>query len=719
MTASIETRRKRRGRRAGLVAMKRLLDLPAYAINGFAVACGIAIIQLVVHTLEGPQAAALALGGAVCASLADVPNTVARTWRVVSTAAVLSVLSSAVTLWLMPTPLAMGAAVALIAFAAMMATAWGARAGAAAFAPVLALIFAMAVPPRSAPLPELLLWSALGAAAYVAWASACAALLQRRYRAWALGDALAAAAGLLRARAELLASPAVGADDTHGMRAWIQGEAALAERLQGARDLVFAQPESARAEREIAIVLLTVELRDVLLTSGLDLDALVHDGGGRWILGRMSAALRGIADRLDAAALAVRSGAVPAATPALDVDAVFAHSPLTADDPRARLLPSLEGRLSRLDAEVRRIHALQRGEGAASPLSRNELQQFVTPEGWPLAALRAQWSGHSPVLRHAVRAGLALGSAFYLALALPWASHPQWLVLSVAVVLRGSLEQTLARRNARIVGTVLGCGVVLALSPVHSSAVLALVFVAAVGTAHAFVQRRYWLTACAASVMALLQSHLMLPAAGFAIPERVADTVLGAALAWAFSYVLPSWERRRLPGAIGGVLKELDDYAAHSLRLEPRDQVALRLSRRRAYDALALLAGALQRSSAEPRAVRLPLKEVAALIDHGQHLMAHLSMVRMTLATRRAELDRAAVAALAETQAALGRRLTPGATAPALPGDPDRLARLPSARAAEDIVPWLLRRLALLVHDAHRLHDSAAAALAAARRSVR
>ena len=150
----------------------------------------------------------------------------------------------------------------------------------------------------------------------------------------------------------------------------------------------------------------------------------------------------------------------------------------------------------------------------------------------------------------------------------------------------------------------------------------------------------------------------MLPAGGFAIPERVADTVLGAALAWAFSYVLPSWERRRLPDAITRVLKELGDYATHSLRLQPGDQVAQRLSRRRAYDALAVLAGALQRSSAEPRAVRLPLKDVAALIDHGQHLMAHLSMVRLTLATRRAELDQTAIAAVAQTQAALARCLT-------------------------------------------------------------
>jgi len=708
--------------------MKRLLDLPAYALNGLAVALGIALIQLVVGALAGPHAAALALSGAVCASLADVPNTVPRTWSRVSVAAILSVASAAVTLWLKPTPLLMGSAVASIAFAAMMAMAWGARAGAVAFAPILALIFIMAVPLGSASLPVLLLWNAVGGACYLVWSLLSGAALQRRYRALALGQALAAAAGLLRSRAELLTSPAVGADDNRSMQAWIQGETTLAERLQGARDFVFVQADNAQAQREIAILLLTVELRDVLLASRLDLDLLGHDRGSQWILGRVAGALHAIADGLDSAAATARRGqrrgVAPAPPARLDVDALFTNPPLAAHDARARLLPSLTDRMRRLDAELQRIHALQRGESATPALSRAELQHFVAPEGWPLAALRAQWSWRSPVLRHALRAGLALGSAFYIALTLPWASHPHWLVLSVAVVLRGNLEQTLARRNARVGGTLLGCAVVLALSPVHGNAALSLIFLAAVGIAHAFVLQRYWLTACAATVMALLQSHMMLPAGGFAIPERVADTVLGAALAWAFSYVLPSWERRNLPNAITRVLKELNDYAAHALRFEAGDQVAQRLSRRRAYDALALLAAALQRSSAEPRAVRLPLKDVATLIDHGQRLMAHLSMVRVTL--RRADLEQAAAAtALADTQAALARCLSLKAGAAAAPAgstataDIDELARLPADPPAEHILPWLLRRLALLVHDAQRIHDSAEIALRAVRRPAR
>ena len=121
---------------------------------------------------------------------------------------------------------------------------------------------------------------------------------------------------------------------------------------------------------------------------------------------------------------------------------------------------------------------------------------------------------------------------------------PHWLVLSVAVVLRGNLAQTLARRNQRVGGTLLGCLLVVGLARLPVVPWQGLVFLLAVGTAHAFVVRRYWLAAAAATVMALLQAQLMHPAGGLTVAERVADTVLGALSAAAQRSAA---ERRRAP----------------------------------------------------------------------------------------------------------------------------------------------------------------------------
>jgi uncharacterized membrane protein YccC len=703
-----------------LLPMNPVRRLPAFVLNGIAVAVGVGLIQLVISALAGSLAAQLALSGSVCASLGDVPNTVTRTFHRVSAAALLGAIAALVVALLRPHPVALGVGVGLIAFGAMMAMAWGARAGPVSFAPILSLVFSMAVPPTGQPLWELAAWNAVGGIAYLLWSLPTTLLLQGRYRVLALSQTLLAAAELLRARALVFESPPSDQADATAMQAWIKGEAALAERLQTARDFVFAEPDTDRARRDTAILLRAIDLRDVLLASRLDLELLGRDRAGQAVLRQVAEGLRRVADALDAAALALREGTRPAPLPegAFDFRDLFDDLPIPPEDPRTRLLPVVVRRLRSVSADVIRIHALLHGEREESPLTRADLQRFVAPEGWPLKALRAQLSWHSPVLRHALRTGLALASAYFIALLLPWASHPHWLVLSVAVVLRGNLEQTLTRRNARVLGTMFGCLVVVVLSITRSLAWLDLFFLVAVGAAHSFVNQRYWITATAGTVMALLQSHMIDPGAPLAIGERMADTVLGALLAWGFSYVLPSWERRSLPNAIARLLKELREYAAHAMSPQAAGAVEQRLARRRAYDALSALATALQRSAAEPKAVRVPLKEVAALLDHGQRLMAHLSMVRMMLSRGSAELRGGpAEQALAEARQALDASLdlaTSGA-APVDAASTEELVLLPMQAPAQDAVPWLLRRLQLLAQDARRIREAAASALARVR----
>lgn len=472
----------------------RLTRLPAYVINGLSVALGLALVQVTFSAFAGPHVAHLASTGAIYASLAHLADGRRRTWRKVVAAGLAGCAAALPIIAFRGSPLLVGASLVTVTFLAMMLMAWGPRAGPVTFAAVLAVIFSMATPAHGVSALAIVGWNLAGATTYLAWAVASNAALGATYRTIALGAALRGTASLFRSRVKILESPPPDGDTSFTHWAWLGDEAVLAERLQVARDLLFDAPDTPRSKRETSMLLRTIDLRDILLTSRLDLELIGDDDVARAIRARIAASLRTSADGIDATAEALLAGtrAAPAASAG---GPMFDDLQLTPGDARAPLLPALTNRGNVLANEAARIAVLQRGEGELTAFSHHELQRFVAPEGWPLEALRGHGSLESPVLRHAVRASLAVGTAFAIGHLLPWASHPHWLVLSVAVVLRGTLEQTIERRNARIIGTALGCLLVLGLAWVLPVAAQSAIFLAAAGVSHAFVGVRYLVTA--------------------------------------------------------------------------------------------------------------------------------------------------------------------------------------------------------------------------------
>lgn len=691
-----------------------LLRVPAHVLNGVGVSLGVTLIYLLGLGLGGGHAALSAASGAVYASLADVPNPPPRSWRRVLTAALIGTAVSFVVAALRSHPLALGATIAVIGFGSALTLAWGVRAGPISFVGVMSFVFTMAAPP----LPDLaavarpLAWTGAGGGLYVIWAWLVARLLAQRYRTLALAAVLAQTARLLSVRAQLLAGAAPAPAGAAPEKAWIELDSTLDETIQAARDHLFAAAGSDRAARQTAMLLLAIDLRDTLLRGQLDLDVLGEDDAG-WRLRRAVAQqYEQIARSLDELASSVRGAAALPAPHAL-APPIFDAAAFAVEDRRTRLLPVLVSRMRHLAEDLARMQAAAAGAPRGESLTREQLQLFVSVEGWPLAALRPHLALGSPVLRHALRSSAALTAAYFVGLALPWASHPHWLVLSVAVVLRGTLEQTLLRRNLRVAGTVLGCLIVLALSHLATPWLSTAVYLGATGLAHAYAVARYFVTATAATVMALLQDHLANPAGGFAVAERLADTAIGALLAWAFSYVLPSWERHGLPRLLARLQRALDALAGAALIVPEAGtgDIALRLARREVYESLRTLAAAGQRTRVEPRSVRVPPHAMADLLAHSHAFLGHLAAVRILLAHRRSDLDLDATAlALAAARTRIAADLDPSRMVPMPAAEPeDLLAELPGAAPARDPMAWLERRLELACREARDVVRAAAA----------
>jgi len=690
--------------------------LAPHVLNGLTVALGIGLAQVSLLALGPAGAAQAASAGAVYASLPHLVDRAGRSARRALAGGVIGSATATLVAAIAPVPWLLDFGIGLLVFAAMMTMAWGQRAGPISFTVVLAIVFSLAAP-HHMPLPHELGWTLAGATLYATWAYVSTRLLEPRYRTLAIARAIGTSARLLVSRASVLETPVQADEEASTRWAQIDGETALATQLQSARDLVFTERERSDRLDHMQLLVRATELRDLLLTSRLDLDLLGEDDVAYEIRHRLAASLRENAAALRAIESALANETAPPferARTAGAIARILDERGLPADDPRLRLLPALASRQQQLVELIAAIYGLLRGGRHEHASPGTALGEHTGDERWPLSEVTQQLSRRSPIFRHAARSAVAISVAHALSSALPWATHPHWIIMSVAVVLRGTFAQTISRRNDRVLGTAAGCVLALALVlALPEAALLPIVWLAA-GTAHTFVNVRYKLTAIAATVMALLQTRTHEPITFVILGERLADTVLGAGFAWAFSYVLPSWSRRTLPELLETTLSALKAYSESAPSLAPDAPAQQRLARERAYGSLEAFMSAVHLSRVEPDRVRPPLPPLLSFIDHAQSLMAHLSSLRLLL-LRRAEQLRGPDTdqALKTGRVRLAKRLEVDAEPhSASPRMQPLHIELPTVPVERSPFPWLLRRLNVAIYEADRTGQSARGALA-------
>ena len=614
--------------------------------------------------------------------------------------------------------------------------AWGKRGIPIAIAVMLAMVFSIATPPPTG-LSEALerTWHfGLGAGLYVIYATLANLALNARYRVQLIADVLYSVAALMRTEASQFRTVDATGDvrDTPAplLGQLLRQTAALADQIQSTRDIVLESPRTPRRQRLAGMLVIVLELRDQLLASELDLDALMAQPEHAAALANMRRILEQLADAVMALADAMMMFRTPAALtdrrPDLaairiggdDAQAAPHHGPSP-----AMLARGMASRIGHINDEVLRLNRLMRGEAQPDlAVVRANWQLFVSPTAWSWRPFLTLWKWDAPPLRHAIRAALAIAAGYTIAVSMPWGSHEYWILLTIVVVLRGSLSQTLERRNARVAGTLFGCVLAVGLLSSHPQALtLLLVMTLAQAVAHGFAVRKYVITAVAATVLGLTQAH-MLNAGGsttFALFERISDTLIGAAVAWGFCYVLPSWERNQIPALVLRTLRAQARHAQLALGLgqlqsvDTAPELEWRLARREAFDSLSALVQATQRSLSEPRAVRPPIGPLEHLQAHSYQLLAQLSAVKSMLVLRRdrltpAEVEGPLARAAERIETAIGKAPV---GAPQMPESRPATALggaipLPDPFAS-DITPWLLRRLDLAVGISAQLRDDA------------
>jgi uncharacterized membrane protein YccC len=635
----------------------------AHIENGLSVAIGVGLTGVTIGWALGFAAAVAAASGAVCVSISDRTDPLRQKAWIMGFAFLSSVFFTGLSGFARFDTTAFIIATASVGLWAGLISAYGKWVMSLAMTSVLAFVFAMgqsfATPSDVA---DHLMLTVLGAFGYTVYAVLIAWLFDDRGRRLLLAEAMHAFAAYLRAKAALYNPDTTG----HGaFRALIDAHAALADRLQAARDSLFARRSHRMQLKRIDTLIALLDAFETVLSSDADLEALRH-APQRDLMWRLNKFVSQMAEEVERLTLALRfrHGHTTPLRHAEDArqlkDAVAQAHAATPDDPIVHAFTATSNKLVLADSYIATLATMLDDATAPSTLAAGlDLDLFRQDSPRGITVLLNQFRWHSPALRYAIRLSLAMTVGLGLTLIFPRFAHANWVLLTIALIMRANYSVTSQRRWDRVTGTLIGCALAVTFINTLPAPVLLLFIVLAVGTSHAYGLVAYRVTAVGASISSLLLLHFVVPLVHPQFFERIVDTLIGAGLSWAFGYLLPHWERDDLPHTVRGLLAADAGFAEAALRLKHSSQ-RYRLARKKTLEAVAQLSGAIRRLADEPNTNRRVLASLGELLGANYLLASDLSSMPVLVKLRTQDLDApAAKAAIAATRERVTALLSP------------------------------------------------------------
>jgi uncharacterized membrane protein YccC len=684
-----------------------------HILNGLSVSAGVAAVAVVASVTFGFAVGQPATLGAIGASISDFPaplrnkaTTLAVGFGLAICSTLAALLAAGEAAILIPT-------IGVISFLAGLFSGFGRWALALSMQTLVPVVFVLSLPPTdfTGVFREEALFVG-GGLAYIAIALLLTVVTDAGGRRMMTSEALREFSAYLRAVSAFYED---GVDLQQAYGSVIRQQAALADQMQSARALLLDQPTRTKERIRLAASIgILLDAFDNLVAAHVELPELRRWEGCKTLMERIRVMLRVAALDLDQLSLDLLAQASPRLPPDHSVasEALMRETQKLIEDealsePARQAAEASSQRLVAALAHIRRLErALADDDEALSSMKGIDLAAFIPRPSFDLNLLRPHLSPDSPVFRFAARLALAMTAGAIVTQAMTGVRHGNWVLLTIAVIMRGSYGLTKQRRNDRVIGTLIGCVIAAALIAVAPIGVLVVVQVLALGLAHGFARLRYLVTSIAASIVALLAVHLSDPTEASTVLVRLADTLIGAALAHLFSHVLPRWEFNEAPRLAKRLQTEAAAFAKSALQVDASDH-DYRMARKRMIEALAALSDSAGRMSAEPQAVRRGLSEMADMLISAYVLAATISATRFSLRAKPKGEERDRLAArLADSRDWLISLLSKADSTPVRSG-PALVTGPPSPKLGGEFLG--LRKAALALVSAASAYREAAA----------
>lgn len=286
-----------------------------------------------------------------------------------------------------------------------------------------------------------------------------------------------------------------------------------------------------------------------------------------------------------------------------------------------------------LFGEIRAIRRVMANVNDASKVSlkRHYTDQFLTLEEYRLNVIVQNFSWDSTLFRHALRFTTAILFAFILGTVLD-IRNTYWILMTIIVIMRPNYGLTKERSKDRIIGTLIGAAIAIAIVLLTQSVIIyGILAIISLILAFALIQQNYKSAAALITINIVFVYSLINPDAFQVIQYRVIDTVIGAAIAVIANYTLwPSWEASNLKSVLVDALSKNRIYLLATQQLyadKTKHELTYKLARKEAFLAISNLNAAFQRLTQDPKSKQKEFQLIYGMVTLNQTMVSAIASI--------------------------------------------------------------------------------------------
>lgn len=614
-----------------------------YFSDGLRITLGVLLPSLVFGQFNNLEIGLTLSLGAVCASIVDAPGPVVHKRNGMLACTICIFLVALLTGFARLNSYALGLEIAALCFFFSMFSVFGVRAGGLGTAGLFVMVLMLDKALKPA---EVLGYSALlpaGALWYMALSLSFFKVLPYRPAQQALGECIHEIAKFIRLKAEFYSA---GTDLETDYQKVVAQQIVVHEKQDAVREILFKSKQISNAASTTSriLILTFVDLVDLFeRTTAIHYDyaTLRQHFGHTPVLTQIADTIRRTADVLDNIGFAIQSNL--GYKNRIDLNAHLENlkdqiNGLSENPGQGSSLPLKKVLINIRNLNVRINKILDyynTKQDADKSFTKLEYSRFITHQDYSLKIFRDNLTFKSAYFKHALRVALAGLFGFVLTKYLSYGPHSYWVLLTIIFIMKPGFSLTKERNYQRIIGTLAGglIGAIILLYIPDTRAQFFFLLLCMIGT-YSFQRINYRVSVIFMTPIILLLFKFLGLGGINIVQERIVDTFIGSAIAFAASYLIfPNWESDQLPAYMQQVLKANNNYLRKLTDLLSGKVVSMpeyKLVRKEVYVSAANLSAAFQRMISEPKRKQKNQKEVQKFVVLNHMLTSYIATVAAT-----------------------------------------------------------------------------------------